>query len=64
MVRSRLDIVENTEIMVGPNQSFYRGTLRPDCRPFRAGIFSRTSRYNISPYLGDKLIISEDILSG
>ena len=40
VVRSRLDIVENTEIMVGPNQSFYRGTLRPDCRPFRAGIFS------------------------
>ena len=39
VVRSRLDIVENTEIMVGPNQSFYRGTLRPDCRPFRAGIF-------------------------
>ena len=40
VVRSRLDIVENTEIMVGPNQSFYRGTLRPDCRPFRAGIFT------------------------
>ncbi len=39
MVRSRLDIVENTEIMVGPNQSFYCGTLRPDCRPFRTGIF-------------------------
>ena len=42
VVRSRLDIVENTEIMVGPNQSFYRGTLRPDCRPFRAGIFINT----------------------
>ena len=27
VVRSRLDIVENTEIMVGPNQSFYCGTL-------------------------------------
>ena len=40
VVRSRLDIVENTEIMVGPNQSFYCGTLRPDCRPFRTGIFS------------------------
>lgn len=40
VVRSRLDIVENTEIMVGSSQSFYRGTLRPDCRPFRAGIFS------------------------
>lgn len=26
-VRSRLDIVENTEIMAGPNQSFYCGTL-------------------------------------
>ena len=39
VVRSRLDIVENTEIMVGPNQSFYCGTLRPDCRPFRTGIF-------------------------
>ena len=39
VVRSRLDIVEHTEIMVVPNQSFYRGTLRPDCRPFRAGIF-------------------------
>lgn len=42
VVRSRLDIVENTEIMVGPNQSFYRGTLRPDCRPFRAGIFNHS----------------------
>ena len=41
VVRSRLDIVENTEIMVGPNQSFYRGTIRPDCRPFRAGIFNK-----------------------
>ena len=40
VVRSRLDIVENTEIMVGPNQSFYCGTLRPDCRPFRTGIFN------------------------
>ena len=40
VVRSRLDIVENTEIMVGPNQSFYCGTLRPDCRPFRTGIFT------------------------
>ena len=27
VVRSRLDIVENTEIMAGPNQSFYCGTL-------------------------------------
>ena len=26
-VRRRLDIVENTEIMAGPNQSFYCGTL-------------------------------------
>ena len=41
VVRSRLDIVENTEIMVGPNQSFYCGTLRPDCRPFRTGIFKK-----------------------
>lgn len=41
VVRSRLDIVENTEIMVGPNQSFYCGTLRPDCRPFRTGIFKQ-----------------------
>ena len=39
VVRSRLDIVENTEIMVGLNQAFYCGTLRPDCRSFRAGIF-------------------------
>ncbi len=39
MVRSRLDIVENTEIMAGPNQAFYCGTLRPDYRPFRTGIF-------------------------
>lgn len=38
-VRSRLDIVENTEIMPGPNQVFYYGTLRPDCHPFGAGIF-------------------------
>ena len=43
VVRSRLDIVENTEIMVGPNQSFYCGTLRPDCRPFRTGIFTACS---------------------
>ena len=35
VVRSRLDTVENTEIMAGPNQAFYCGTLRPDCRPFR-----------------------------
>ena len=27
VVRSRLDIVENTEIMAGPYQSFYCGTL-------------------------------------
>ena len=40
VVRSRLDIVENTEIMAGPNQAFYCGTLRPDYRPFRTGIFS------------------------
>ncbi len=39
VVRSRLDIVENTEIMAGPNQAFYCGTLRPDYRPFRTGIF-------------------------
>ena len=53
VVRSRLDIVENTEIMVGPNQSFYCGTLRPDCRPFRAGIFiRRTARDIISGQTG------------
>ena len=40
VVRSRLDIVENTEIMAGPNQAFYCGTLRPDYRPFRTGIFN------------------------
>ena len=40
VVRSRLDTVENTEIMAGPNQAFYCGTLRPDCRPFRTGIFN------------------------
>lgn len=39
VVRSRLDTVENTEIMAGSNQAFYCGTLRPDCRPFRTGIF-------------------------
>lgn len=36
---SGLDIVENTEIMAGPNQLFYCGTLRPDCCSFRTGIF-------------------------
>ena len=40
VVRSRLDIIENTEIMVGLNQAFYCGTLRPDCRSFRTGIFN------------------------
>ena len=40
VVRSRLDIVENTEVMAGPNQAFYCGTLRPDYRPFRTGIFT------------------------
>lgn len=30
VVRSRLDTVENTEIMAGPNQAFYCGTLRPE----------------------------------
>ena len=44
VVRSRLDIVENTEIMAGPNQSFYCGTLWPDCRPFRTGIFTLAYR--------------------
>ena len=43
VVRSRLDIIENTEIMAGPNQAFYCGTLRPDCHPFRSGIFIRRS---------------------
>ena len=43
VVRSRLDIVENTEIMAGPNQAFYCGTLRPDYRPFRTGIFRQTN---------------------
>ena len=47
VVRSRLDIVENTEIMVGPNQSFYCGTLRPDCRPFRTGIFMKVRRETV-----------------
>ena len=42
VVRSRLDTGENTEIMAGSNQAFYCGTLRPDCRPFRTGIFRRT----------------------
>ena len=46
VVRSRLDIVENTEIMVGLNQAFYCGTLRPDCRSFRAGIFTSLQRNN------------------
>ena len=43
VVRSRLDTVENTEIMAGSNQAFYCGTLRPDCRPFRTGIFIEKS---------------------
>ena len=43
VVRSRLDIVENTEIMAGPNPAFYCGTLRPDYRPFRTGIFIQTT---------------------
>ena len=52
VVRSRLDIVENTEIMVGPNQSFYCGTLRPDCRPFRTGIFNGKQLFEKSISMG------------
>lgn len=41
VVQSRLDIVENTEIMAGLNQAFYCDTFRPDCRPFRTGTFTQ-----------------------
>ena len=27
--------------MAGFNQAFYCGTFRPDCRPFRTGIFTK-----------------------
>ena len=37
VVRSRLDTVENTEIMAGSNQAFYCGTLRPDCLSIPGG---------------------------
>lgn len=47
VVRSRLDTVENTEIMAGSNQAFYCGTLRPDCRPFRTGIFTKYGKGSI-----------------
>ena len=50
MVRSRLDIVGNTEIMAGPNQAFYCGTLRPDCHSFRAGIFNTVIRMLLKKY--------------
>ena len=46
VVRSRLDTVENTEIMAGPNQAFCCGTLRPDCCPFRIGIFTKSKNYD------------------
>lgn len=42
VVRSKLDIVENAEIMTGPIKHFC-GTLRPDCSPFRTGIFIQDS---------------------
>ena len=66
VVRSRLDIVENTEIMVGPNQSFYRGTLRPDCHPFRAGIFTPITNFSVKMAFGgvsmQHILIVEDDL--
>lgn len=53
VVRSRLDTVENTEIMAGSNQAFYCGTLRPDCRPFRTGIFMHNKVLRNQITIGD-----------
>ena len=64
VVRSRLDIVENTEIMAGPNQSFYCGTLRPDCRSFRTGIFTEISDGKGNPILPEPGNISAGFSDG
>ena len=60
VVRSRLDIVENTEIMAGPNQAFYCGTLRPDYRPFRTGIFN--SKLSFRKHKNIQLLPAEPLI--